>query len=114
MATPTYQGAGQPIAGNGGGLLGRLGSLFGGETPAYSGDGQPSSSVGVLGRVTPAYMPAATQQPQQTQENVPSDNASAPAQMSCPIDPAALASGHIAIVIPRQWDPCRDETAATD
>jgi hypothetical protein len=108
MATPTYQGADQPAAGNGSGLLGRLGSLFGGETPAYSGDGQPSSSVGVLGRVTPAYAPGPTQQ------DVSSDNASAETQTSCPIDPEAIASGHIAIVIPRQWDPCRDEQAATD
>src|SRR5688572_27469703 len=108
MATPIYRGAGQPIADIGGGWLGRLGSFFGGAAPAYSGDGQPSSIVGALGRVTPAYMPAPTQ------ENVSCDIASAEAQMSCPIDPAALASGHIAIVIPRQAVPVRDEVAATD
>jgi hypothetical protein len=91
------------------GWLGRLGSFLGGAAPTYSGDGQPSSNVGVLGRVTPAYQPAPTQ------ENVSSDIASAEAQASCPIDPEALASGRIAILIPRQWDPCRDEeTAATD
>jgi hypothetical protein len=108
MATPTYQGSGQPIVDNGGGLLGRLASFFGGAAPTYSGDGQPSSSVGVLGRVTPAYMPAPTQQ------NTSSSTASAEVHPSCPIDPEAMASGHIAIVIPRQWDPCRDEQAATD
>ena len=110
MATPTYQGAGQPVAGNGNGLLGRFGSLFGGETPAYSGDGQPSSSVGILGRATPAYV---TTPAEQTQQETPSDD-SAQAQMSCPIDPEALASGRIAIVIPRQWDPGCDGEAATD
>ena len=108
MATPSYQGAGQPSADNGGSWLGRIASFFGGAAPTYSGDGQPSPSVGVLGRVTPAYMPAPTQ------ENVVDDLASAEAQTSCPIDLEALASGHIAIVIPRPWDPARDEQAATD
>jgi hypothetical protein len=90
------------------GWLARLGSFLGGAAPTYSGDGQPSSSVGALAR-TPAYMPVPTPQ------GSSSDLACAEAQMSCPIDPEALASGHIAIVIPRQWDPCRDEeTAATD
>lgn len=108
MATPAYQGAGQPTVDNGGSWLGRIASFFGGAAPAYSGDGQPSPSVGVLGRVTPAYLPAPT--PQSGVDDI----ASAEAQTSCPIDPEALASGHIAIVIPRQWDPCRDEQAATD
>jgi hypothetical protein len=104
MATPPYQGPGQPPLDNGGSWLGRIGSIFGGQTPTYSGDGQPSSSVGVLGRVTPAYMPAPT-----TQENVKDD------QTSCPIDPVALAAGHIAIVIPRSCGmPEREEQPATD
>src|SRR5690349_575394 len=110
MATPAYQGAGQPAANNGNGWLGRLASFFGGAAPTYSGDGQPSTSVGVLGGVTPAYMPAPTQE----NETESTDSTSAEAQTSCPIDPEAIASGHIAIVIPRQWDPCRDEQAATD
>ena len=108
MATPAYLGAGQPAADNAVSWLGRLASFFGGATPTYSGDGQPSSSVSVLGRGTPVYAPAPTQ------ENESNDIASAEAQTSCPIDPEALASGHIAIVIPRQWDPARDEQAATD
>ena len=35
MATPTYQGNGQPTADNDGGWFGRFGSFFGGGTPAY-------------------------------------------------------------------------------
>ena len=110
MATPAYQGSSQPTLENSGGFLGRLGSIFGAPTPTYSGDGQPSSSVGVLGRVTPAYMPAPT-----AQENVQGDFESAEAQSSCPIDPAALATGHIAIVIPRNCGlPDHEEQAETD
>jgi hypothetical protein len=110
MATPTYRGTGQPLLDQSSGFLGRLGALFGGQTPMYLGDGQPSSIVGVLGRVTPAYLPAPT-----PQENVPEDLANGEMQSSCPIDPAALASGHIAIVIPRPCGlPERDEPAATD
>jgi hypothetical protein len=109
MATPAYRGTGQPPLDNGGGFLGRLGSLFGVQTPTYSGDGQPSSSVGVLGRVTPAYMPAPT-----AQKNIQDDLASAEAQSSCPIDPTAIASGHIAIVIPRNCGHESEEQAATD
>lgn len=110
MATPAYQGSGQPPLDTSGGVLDRLGSIFGTSTPTYSGDGQPSSSVGVLGRVTPAYMPAPT-----VQENVQDDLESAEAQSSCPIDSGALASGHIAIVIPRSCGmPEREEQAATD
>jgi hypothetical protein len=109
MTTPAYQGSSQPPLVNGSGLLGRLGSIFGGETPAYSGDGQPSSSVGVLGRVTPAYAPAPTP-PESIEEQLASEM-----QASCPIDPAALATGHIAIVIPRPaCVPDRDDVAATD
>ena len=109
MATPTYLGPGQPLASNGNGFLGRLGSLFGGgATPQYIGEGQPTSSGGFLGGATQAYLPAPADEPTQSEE--PSA-----ACASCPIDPEALASGRIAILIPRQWDPCRDEeTAATD
>src|SRR5262245_47426034 len=109
MATPAYFGPGQPLLQNSGGFLGRLGSIFGGETPAYSGDGQPSSGAGVFGRVTPAYLPALT--PSETNQD---DLACAIAQSSCPIDPAALASGRIAIVIPRNSGTDSDEPVATD
>jgi len=109
MATPAYEGSGQPPLANGGGLLGRLGSIFGGETPTYSGDGQPSSGVGVLGRVTPAYAPAPTPS-ESIEEQLASEE-----QASCPIDPVALAAGHIAIVIPRTaCVPDREDVAATD
>ena len=110
MTTPAYQGSGQPPLATSGGLLERLGSLFGGETPTYAGDGQPSSAVGVLGRVTPAYVPAPTPS-QEAQTGLDEMQIAS----SCPIDPAALAAGHIAIVIPRP--ACvtdRDDVAATD
>ena len=109
MATPAYQGAGQPPLDNGGGFLSRLGSIFGEATPAYAGDGQPSSNGGILSRVTPAYMPAPD-----ASENGYGQTESVEALSSCPIDPAALASGHIAIVIPRNVVADRDEPAATD
>jgi hypothetical protein len=92
MATPTYSGTGQP-ADNGGSWLGRFGSFLGGATPAYAGDGQPSSSgFGFFGGATPAYAPAPTSM----------GTADAEVADTCPIDPDALASGQIAIVIPRQ------------
>ena len=99
MATPSYLGAAQPTADNGGGLFGRFGAFFGGNTPAYSGDGQPSSAAGVLGRATPAYAPAPMVRPEQQRSD---DELDAQAETSCPIDPEALAAGQIAIVIPRQ------------
>jgi hypothetical protein len=106
MATPTYVGAGQPQPSDGGGLFARIGAYLGGSgTPAYVGAGQPVPVSGGLFRpVTPIYATAP----------VPTPNASSPAQtveaqsveakaevVACPIDPEALASGHIAIVIPR-------------
>ena len=109
MATPTYQGPGQPLASNGNGFLGRLGSLFGGgSTPQYIGEGQPTSSGGFFGSATPAYLPAPDVEATQSEE--PST-----ACTSCPIDPAAIAAGNIAIVIPRdRAGACREEVAATD
>ena len=92
--SPNYQGAGQPIAGNGGGLLGWLSGVFGASgTPAYAGDGQPSSGAsGLLGGGTPAYQ-AAPPPPATTPD------ATAP---QCPeVDPDPFGSGPIAIVIPR-------------
>ena len=109
MATPTYQGPGQPLATNGSGLLGRLGSLFGGgATPRYLGDGQPSSSGGFFDGSTPAYLPAPDLEPTPSQD--PSTTCA-----SCPIDPAAIAAGNIAIVIPRdRGGTGRDEVTASD
>lgn len=57
--TPSYQGLSQ--AAGSGGLLGRIGSFFGGGgTPAYLGEGRPStgSGGGLLGVGTPAYRAA--------------------------------------------------------
>ena len=107
MTTPAYQGTGQPIADGGSGFLGRLGSFFGGGgTPTYAGDGQPSSSGGggYLGGGSPAYasVTAATQLKRDTTIDA-NDSSDAQASLGCPIDPAALAGGQIAIVIPRDF-----------
>jgi hypothetical protein len=111
MATPLYLGAGQQLT-NGGGWLARLGSYFGSGTPPYAGDGQPSpaASGGLLGRgASPAYAAApvvkAPEAVQQAETSAEVDDAAA--ESGCPIDPEALASGHIAIVIPRErLGPC--------
>ncbi|MBX3156777.1 MAG: hypothetical protein KF773_12295 [Deltaproteobacteria bacterium] len=91
MAPPVYQGQGQPSADTGGSWFGRLGSFLGGGTPSYTGAGQPAS--GGNGASTVAYATAPAQPPL---ENVSDVEAS-----TCPIDPMALAAGHIAIVVPR-------------
>ncbi len=60
MATPNYQGRGQP-GGDSGSWFGALGSWFGTETPAYAGQGQPSpGSAGYLARSAPGYQQAPT------------------------------------------------------
>jgi hypothetical protein len=92
VATPVYEGQGQPAANNGGSWFGRLGSFFAGSTPSYAGTGQPGWGNG--GSSTVAYATAPTAPPM---ENAPYD-----AEATCPIDPAALAAGHIAIVVPRE------------
>jgi hypothetical protein len=119
MTTPSYNGTGQPIADNGGSWLGRLGSVFGASTPTYAGAGQPAiASRGVFGSTTPIYaMAPATAQINSQQTPVtasrgecgcePESDENEQALMACPIDPEALASGHIAIVIPRL--PATDE-----
>jgi|SRR5690242_21517149 len=125
MPTPSYNGTGQPIADNGGSWLGRLGSFFGASTPTYAGTGQPViASGGLLGNTTPIYaMAPATAQPTSAQsgnsQQTPvtasrgdcgcesENDENEQALMACPIDPEALASGHIAIVIPRV--PVTDE-----
>jgi hypothetical protein len=57
MATPTYNGNGQPTANSG--WLGGLGSWFGVATPAYAGAAQPAtSSSGYFSGTTPAYKQA--------------------------------------------------------
>ena len=115
MATPAYQGPGQPPADvGGGGLFGRFGSLFGGITPSYAGVGQPTPVTGALGGTAVAYAPAPTPKPETSTPTGASqaENAEANAQvLTCPIDPEALASGHIAIVIPRErLGPCVENT----
>ena len=128
MSTPSYKGQGQPIVGNGGSWLGRLGSIFAPSTPMYAGAGQPVIANGGLLNTTPIYavapataqptsQPSATQTASQqmpvtaSQGDCGCDGAQIDegeqALMACPIDPGALASGHIAIVIPRM--PATDE-----
>lgn len=88
MATPPYLGPSQPVAGSGGGWLGRLGSYFGnGGTPAYQ-------SAPIVKPEVPMHEVMTDEEAQAA----PTDSS----PMSCPIDPSALAEGHIAIVIPRR------------
>ena len=94
MATPGYQGPNQLRADGIGSWFGRLAAFFGGGTPAYQGDGQPSPSGAYLGGGTPAYLPA----PTASTPDVPTETE---ATMTCPIDPEEIAAGKIAIVIPR-------------
>lgn len=104
MPTPIYNGAGQSIADNGVGLLGALGSIFGGgAAPAYAGDGQPSGSVsgGLLGGGTPAYAAAPTTQ-QAAMDGGDSSLMETQAVTEClPLNADALAQGLVAIVVPR-------------
>jgi hypothetical protein len=88
-ATPSYQGAGQPSAGNGDGWLARIGSVFGGRAAtSYAGNGQPAVTGGSASASTPAYA---------SPPIVPASGC----DPNCPIDPQALAEGKIAIVIPQ-------------
>ena len=103
MATPNYLGAAQPQLSIGTGLLGRIGSYFGsGGTPAYRGAGQPApmNNGGLLRPATPAYV-AAPVKAQVANELAEAQACAESEASACPIDPEALASGHIAIVIPR-------------
>ena len=116
--TPSYHQAASQLAANGG-WLGRFGNFFGGgNTPAYLGEGQPSSgnTGGILSVGTPAYrLPPVVKPKEVTTENTSSENApnektSMPEQQAmaqavyaCPaLDPDPFGSGPIAIVIPRQ------------
>lgn len=68
MAAPVYSGGsyyrhggyrhgwGQTPAPTGNGWFGQVGSWFGGDTPLYAGQGQPTS--GTAGSGTPVYLPA--------------------------------------------------------
>jgi hypothetical protein len=82
MATPSYQGRGQPAVDSGG----WLGTWLGG-TPAYQGVGQPTTKESAYGGAAPAYKPAP----------------STPGAVTNPrADTGACACGPIAIVIPRE------------
>ncbi len=106
MATPPYLGAAQPLPSRGDGLIARIGAYLGSETPVYRGAGQPAPSMtaALLRTSTPFYAAAPIRD--QSVEPVAEMHADGDEQMStcqagCPIDAEALASGHIAIVIPR-------------
>lgn len=88
--TPAYQGTNQPPADNGGSWLGRIGTFFGGAAPVYA-------SAPVAKAPTPAPTVAAVA------STNPSTVMPCPWLFDppCPIDPAAIAAGQIAIVIPR-------------
>jgi hypothetical protein len=61
MATPTYNGSGQPTVNSG--WLGGLGSWFGVQAPAYAGAGQiATASSGYFSGTTPAYKQAPSSQ----------------------------------------------------
>lgn len=95
MAAPRYNGGPQSVPGHGD-WLGRVGTFFGvGATPAYAGNGQPSARARTLGSSAPVYQ---TKPRCASTVDAPVD----PASVVCPIDPAALAEGQIAIVIPRK------------
>ena len=86
MGTPTYKGAGQPAADNGG-LLGGLASWFGGSAPVYAGPGQTPSSGSGSG---PGYKAAPAK---------PATSALDPGVTV--IDGEPLSPDSIALVIPR-------------
>jgi hypothetical protein len=75
MATPSYKGSNQPQADSS--FWSGFGSWFGGgTTPAYAGEGQPSSaSSRFLGSGTPAYksVPSGSGAPQRFAIVVPRD-----------------------------------------
>jgi hypothetical protein len=87
MGTPNYQGTNQPPADRGGSWLGSVGSYFGGVPPMYASAPtkatEASKTVQVVAKETSAQPCASAFEP------------------AWPIDPAAIAAGQIAIVIPR-------------
>jgi hypothetical protein len=95
MTTPAYQGANQPPADKGGSLLGRVGSFFGATTPMYA-----SAPVKAPDPVVTVQKDASTATP-----------CTYSFDPSCPIDPAAIAAGQIAIVIPRSLVSAIDPAA---
>jgi hypothetical protein len=94
----------QVNAASGGGLLSRLGAMFGGAgTPAYRGDGQPSHvGGGFFGTATPAYKTTATVDaaaPIDAEAQV--GDASLIGRPMIVIDPEALAAaGKIVLIVP--------------
>ncbi|CAN5885459.1 hypothetical protein BH11MYX2_BH11MYX2_36860 [soil metagenome] len=103
MTTPSYLGAAQPQPSGGDSLIARIGAFLGsGETPPYAGAAQPASaSTGALLRpATPGYAAAPVRE-QSADSNAEAQADEEQEASACQLDPEALASGHIAIVIPR-------------
>jgi hypothetical protein len=111
MATPPYLGASQRVA-TSDDWFAKLGSFVAGSgTPMYFGSGQPSPLAGGIlrGTSSPMYAAAPVREPSSQTEPMTSDEEPmcASGSSTCPIDPAALAAGQIAIVIPRErLGPC--------
>lgn len=99
MTTPIYQGANQPPADRGGSWLGSVGAFFGGVPPIYAM--APVKAAGA-GAIVQVVAKEATAQPMCACAFEPS---------ACPIDPAAIAAGQIAIVIPRALTSAIDPEA---
>jgi hypothetical protein len=111
MPTPIYKGAGQPAGDTGTGWLSGLGSVFGGaSSPAYVSE---APSTAITSAPTTTTTPTTSAAPVVSAEPNASDvDPSADGVIvlaTCPIDPAALGAGQIAIVVPRRReDPhCR-------
>ncbi len=106
MATPPYSGQGQQVAASND-WFSKIASLFSGSsTPAYIGAGQPAQvTSGLLrGTSTPIYAAAPVREvaPVASDTDPTLAEIVAACEMDCPINPAALAAGQIAIVIPRE------------
>ncbi|HEY4177976.1 MAG TPA: hypothetical protein VGM90_14110 [Kofleriaceae bacterium] len=112
MATPPYVGANQSQVGTSDGWIAKLGSFFGGgSTPAYNGTGQPAPQavVSMRGATTPSYGSPAPAATPDVDEETPDDTESSVCGSDCAVDPAQLAAGKIAIVIPRErLGPCNE------
>jgi hypothetical protein len=107
MTTPIYRGATQPPPTAAKDLLQQISAyLSGSGTPAYAGAAQPAAATrgGLFGSETPAYAVPVTAPDAGTVDAEAGSVApcTEPADaLACPLDPEALAAGHIAIVIPR-------------
>jgi hypothetical protein len=94
-----YAGTGQPVIASAG--------LFGNTTPMYAMAPAVTSSAVAAAQSTISQQAPVTTPRGGCTCGAAENEANEQALMTCPIDPEALASGHIAIVIPRV--PVTDE-----